>query len=80
LECFAETEGLPILESLFRIIKFDSPTIRRYYKHKGHFYMSQNGKGSRSRPKSVNQKTWDNNWNRIFRKPKNVNNNRSKNK
>ena len=42
--------------------------------------MSQNGKGSRPRPKNIDQKTWDNNWNRIFRKPKNVNNNRSKNK
>jgi hypothetical protein len=30
--------------------------------------MSQNGKGSRQRPKSVDQKTWDENYNRIFKK------------
>jgi len=29
--------------------------------------MSQNGKGSRPRPKSVDQKTWDKNYNRIFK-------------
>lgn len=28
--------------------------------------MSQNGKGSRPRPKGVDQKTWDKNWKRIF--------------
>jgi len=30
--------------------------------------MSQNGKGSKPRPKSVDQKTWEENYNRIFRK------------
>jgi hypothetical protein len=30
--------------------------------------MSQNGKGSRARPKTVDQKTWDKNYERIFRK------------
>lgn len=30
--------------------------------------MSQNGKGSRPRPRSVDQKTWDKNYNRIFKK------------
>lgn len=30
--------------------------------------MSQNGKGSRQRPKSVDQKTWDKNYERIFGK------------
>lgn len=29
--------------------------------------MSQNGKGSRPRPKSVDQKTWDKNYERIFK-------------
>lgn len=38
--------------------------------------MSQNGKGSRQRPKSIDQKTWDKNYERIFgkkskQKPKN---------
>lgn len=38
--------------------------------------MSQNGKGSRQRPKTVDQKTWAKNYNRIFKhdkshKPKN---------
>ena len=28
--------------------------------------MSQNGKGSKPRPKSVDQKTWGNNYDRIF--------------
>jgi len=28
--------------------------------------MSQNGKGSRPRRKSVDQNTWNNNWNSIF--------------
>ena len=28
------------------------------------------GKGSRPRPLSVNQKTFDNNWDKIFSKPK----------
>lgn len=39
--------------------------------------MNQNGKGSRQRPKSVDQKTWDKNWNRIFKRGKR---NKSKNK
>jgi hypothetical protein len=30
--------------------------------------MGKNGKGSRQRPKSVDQKTWDKNYERIFRK------------
>ena len=30
--------------------------------------MSQNGKGSKRRPKSVDQKTWDKNYERIFGK------------
>lgn len=36
--------------------------------------MSQNGKGSKRRPKSVDQKTWADNYDRIFKKkePKNV--------
>ena len=38
--------------------------------------MSQNGKGSKPRPKSIDQKTWDKNYERIFKhgqhnKPKN---------
>ena len=33
--------------------------------------MSQNGKGSRQRPKSVSQKTWDKNWENIFGKKDN---------
>jgi|688.fasta_scaffold843398_3 hypothetical protein len=37
--------------------------------------MSQNGKGDKRRPKSVDQKTWDKNWDRIFKtKPKGKNN------
>jgi hypothetical protein len=28
--------------------------------------MSQNGKGSKPRPKSVDQKTWEKNYERIF--------------
>lgn len=41
--------------------------------------MSQNGKGSKRRPKSIDQKTWDDNYDRIFRKkePKNVNRRKS---
>lgn len=39
--------------------------------------MSQNGKGSRPRPKSVDQKTWAKNYDRIF---KHGNNHRSKRK
>lgn len=30
--------------------------------------VGQNGKGSKPRPKSVDQKTWEKNWNRIFGK------------
>jgi hypothetical protein len=35
--------------------------------------MSQNGKGSKQRPKSVDQKTWKKNYERIFgkKRPKN---------
>ena len=34
--------------------------------------MSQNGKGSKKRPRSVDQETWDKNYERIFRKTKNT--------
>ncbi len=34
--------------------------------------MGQNGKGSKKRPRSVSQKTWDKNYERIFRKTKNT--------
>lgn len=30
--------------------------------------MSQNGKGSKYRPKTVDEKTWSKNWDRIFSK------------
>jgi hypothetical protein len=30
--------------------------------------MSQNGKGSRFRPKGVSEKTWEQNWKKIFGK------------
>ena len=33
--------------------------------------MSQNGKGSKPRLKTVDQKTWDKNYERIFKKRKN---------
>jgi hypothetical protein len=37
--------------------------------------MSQNGKGSRQRARTVDQKTWDRNWDRIFKsKPKDKSN------
>lgn len=32
--------------------------------------MGQNGKGSKRRPRLVDQKTWDKNYERIFRKKK----------
>lgn len=32
--------------------------------------MSQNGKGSKKRPRLVSQETWDKNYERIFRKNK----------
>lgn len=32
--------------------------------------MSQNGKGSKRRPKTIDQKTWDKNWQQIFGKKK----------
>jgi len=32
--------------------------------------MSQNGKGSKPRPKCVDQKTWEKNYERIFRHEK----------
>ena len=35
--------------------------------------MSQNGKGSKRRPKTVDQKTWDKNYERIFGKKSNKN-------
>jgi hypothetical protein len=42
--------------------------------------MSQNGKGSKSRPKSVDQKTWDKNYQRIFKKEKDGKHNKFKRK
>jgi len=33
--------------------------------------MSQNGKGSKRRPKTVDQKTWEKNYERIFGKKSN---------
>jgi len=35
--------------------------------------MSENGKGSKPRPKSVDQKTWDKNYERIFGKKRSKN-------
>lgn len=32
--------------------------------------MSQNGKGDKPRPMLIDSKTWDKNWNQIFRKKK----------
>lgn len=32
--------------------------------------MSQNGKGSRTRPKTIDQKTWAKNYDRIFKQNK----------
>jgi hypothetical protein len=32
--------------------------------------MSQNGKGDKPRPKTVDQKTWSENYERIFKKKK----------
>jgi hypothetical protein len=34
--------------------------------------MSENGKGSKKRPRSVDQETWDKNYERIFKKSKNT--------
>ncbi len=34
--------------------------------------MSENGKGSKKRPRLVDQETWDKNYERIFRKDKNT--------
>jgi len=34
--------------------------------------MSQNGKGSKPRPKSIDYKTWSNNWDKIFHTKKKV--------
>jgi hypothetical protein len=34
--------------------------------------MGQNGKGSKKRPRSVDQETWDKNYERIFKKNKNT--------
>jgi len=36
--------------------------------------MSQNGKGSKKRPRSVSKETWDKNYQRIFKKNKKNNN------
>lgn len=35
-----------------------------------------NGKGDKTRPKTVSYKTWDKNYERIFRKQKNVKTNK----
>lgn len=42
--------------------------------------MSQNGKGSKKRPRLVSQETWDSNYDRIFKKGKYGKHNQSKNK
>ncbi len=42
--------------------------------------MSNNGKGSKRRPQQVDQKTFQNNWNRIFKKGQNVDSTQPKNK
>jgi hypothetical protein len=42
--------------------------------------MSQNGKGSKKRPRLVSQETWDKNYERIFKKEKNGKHNQLKNK
>jgi hypothetical protein len=42
--------------------------------------MSNNGKGSKRRPQQVDRKTFENNWNRIFKRGKNVNSRQFKNK
>lgn len=34
--------------------------------------MGENGKGSKKRPRSVDQETWDKNYERIFKKGKNT--------
>lgn len=33
--------------------------------------MTQNGKGSKPRPKSIDYKTWGKNWEKIFKKQSN---------
>lgn len=38
--------------------------------------MSQNGKGSKRRPRVVDQKTWDTNYNKIFKKDPKSNKNK----
>lgn len=38
--------------------------------------MSQNGKGDKRRPKNVDYKTWEKNYERIFRKQKDVKTNK----
>jgi hypothetical protein len=38
--------------------------------------MSQNGKGDKRRPKNVDYKTWEKNYERIFRKQKDVQTNK----
>ena len=40
--------------------------------------MGQNGKGSKRRPKNVDQKTWEDNYHRIFRKKEQKNGHGSK--
>lgn len=42
--------------------------------------MSNNGKGDRQRPKSVNYKTWSKNWDNIFKSSKKENPNERRNK
>ena len=38
--------------------------------------MSQNGKGDKRRPKNIDYKTWEKNYERIFRKQKDVQTNK----
>ncbi len=38
--------------------------------------MSQNGKGDKRRPKNIDYKTWEKNYERIFRKQKDVKTNK----
>jgi uncharacterized membrane protein len=40
--------------------------------------MSQNGKGDKRRPRSINYKTWEKNWNQIFKKEKRTKQNNGK--
>lgn len=87
MEYFTESRELSLLESLFRIIKYPTSFIFLTARQsddiiniKGHFCMSQNGKGSKRRISLVSQDTWNKNYERIFRKKKDGQHNKSKNK